>query len=979
MEYNRTSSETIPEYAYTNNTFSLKETEISIKQTVENSFKYLMEVQKSYMGISRFTLNESNLYTDRKGNICISIDKDFIEAHKRKPYRSSSFYNKYFTLKEVNDNPDIFSFIPIVTIDDKSIFSYMIKASLDGRTELMFTNFDYMRNIVDSNHKIEIVFIKNTKYECINMNMAKMKYRRWSLPNSILTNNVNENNVAFIYLQLEGYPTASNVFTTSIDSNGIYIDTDNEAIMKYFSYGENVLIHIYLPDDLNEIISKKQISTRVDNNKKSSIFVIEPELFETYKMPVSIENIFVIKINKNTGEMLLDNTRSITLHYPNIYEIDCDDLDDENYELKVFYFYKKMQEYLTYKNHFKYIHRYLAKKINSSLENITLENTIRKLLYTNDVDTNLQKYFFSIFDYADYDYIYNHGDFFSSYKPYDFDYKISKMREFIDKDPFVLEDYGKRVSTITETYYLYVSNIDLNKRLRNDTLQEAINESQHYYFGEPRYIFAFRNEVGSHLNLRFFIDGLLFTDTIQIYTNDMEYIYIPVSVINNNSYIEIEKFNSYKFKDTVKFTSSTEPHTIEFEKSNLIEPTLYDLYVVGSNRSIIDRSNFKIYALIDPKEYDISDYINDIQSTSTYMMNYPYYEDIETGEIYMELTEDIEPDNESIILGDNTVLVPNESGRLPIYYLKLNKIKIFCMNESLLNTEITFTINKYPIFFNKVMDVAGSPIARFSLGNTDWKKDPSYIRFFHNGRLKQVDATMVDENDSDFYIIADYYAKHGDTTVFDITPYSYNLEYQRKTIPEDFVIRFNGELSKPFSTAYYDVYLNGRKLSDNNIQVITANVIKLFNVHSIYNLFIYRKDRDYEYYGFNKTMRIPLDDLLNSDLISEEDKQQLMDDIIKENHPDMVPGDNSETDIDVQIISNENKDKASFYFDVIIPEYVTRPNTFTMHTDTIYSLYPTVYNEYRVNDRIVIRPNINYDANLLLVAGRKCTDIIERN
>ena len=59
--------------AYTNNTFSLTETEKNLKRACFNSFNYLEKLQKSYVSVHRFNLTENDLYTDYDDKVCLTI------------------------------------------------------------------------------------------------------------------------------------------------------------------------------------------------------------------------------------------------------------------------------------------------------------------------------------------------------------------------------------------------------------------------------------------------------------------------------------------------------------------------------------------------------------------------------------------------------------------------------------------------------------------------------------------------------------------------------------------------------------------------------------------------------------------------------------------------------------------------------------------------------------------------------------------
>ena len=125
MEFRNVSTQDMHDTAYSNNTFDLPATESAIRTAVENSYNYLNRIQKSYVDIRRFIYSTDDLYVDSNGNVCLTIDKGFIEASDRYEYRNSPYYLKWLTMEEINSLTNIFSYIPIITIDNKSVFSYI--------------------------------------------------------------------------------------------------------------------------------------------------------------------------------------------------------------------------------------------------------------------------------------------------------------------------------------------------------------------------------------------------------------------------------------------------------------------------------------------------------------------------------------------------------------------------------------------------------------------------------------------------------------------------------------------------------------------------------------------------------------------------------------------------------------------------------------------------------------------------------------
>lgn len=976
IENNRTSSELFHENAYTNNTFSLPETERAIKSTLENSYKYLMSLQKSYISIARFTKTEQDLFFDSLYRPCISLDKDFIDSSKRKPYKMSEFYNTYVDIQTISSNPDIFMFIPLVMVDDKITFAYKVKSALDGNTDILFTGIPNNYNFMSEQHIISVVFLKNLYFHQFTTNRFVVEKYAYKLPQSITKISSDDHLSQVFFLMRDTTETyGTNFFIGQVDeNNNLVLDENDDVLYDYLLNHKDIEFTILVPSHMIELSGTRQIFNRIDNNRQSATFVLEYSEWEHYKMPIPVNNILLFRRNKITDELTYENSKDIILHYPNIYEVMSDDVDAELYEYKIFYFYRNLQEYLGYENSLKYIYRYFARRLDC-----TYEEMVRKLLYEKNEDEKLQNYFLKFFNYEDPSYQYSHSDFFSTLKPYDFDYKTEKMKEFLEKNPYTFIPYAKKVGNPYQSYYLYVKNIDLEKRLRNDTTQEAILDEDVFYFENPFYVFMFANEGRNNLNLRFFIDGIFCDAVFQLHIGTMEYLYIPQSYIKEDSFIFIERFETYVHQDHIRFSDRSTPVTLVFDKNEFIQPTLFDLFVVDENLNDLDRSKFKIYALVNSAEYDVSDYIGvPKEDVDLVLKTESYYEDPETKELYILIGNDTYEDDEDTVivdLDDESEIM--HTGRLPLKYISLTKLKIFCDDADYLNRDLTFIINKIPYLSINQMAKKGLPKIRLFTGDIPWKKEPSFIRTFVNGRFQPMEFDIISKKPDESYLVPRCYLREGDILSIDVTPYSYELEFYMEEIPENFMVKFNSTLSKPFDLGYYDVYLNGRKLDHQNIQLITPDVVQLFNVKSRKNLRIYRRDRDYEYYGFTKTPSVSLDEILESPDIPEPDKDDIIFDIIYNDSgipkDEVTPGTDIEWD-------NENLETIPagpfqiyrFYLDVILNQRVARPNELFIDKNLVRDSYEEVWNLYANPDRgrIVIRPNIGHrDATIVLMLG----------
>ena len=279
-------------------------------------------------------------------------------------FRSSEYYNKYLDLKTLCSNPDIFAYIPIVIIDGKSLLSYQVKSSLDGTTTIKLPYVINDKNTyMTTSHDIEVVFMKDLYVGSFITNMAALDVNDWKLPPSLTGLSLKESQIVFMFLRVPGEDIASNMYIGSVAQYGyVRIDKTNPAIYEFISTHRESEIVILAPSHIYDTGGTRTIRTRADIDKKSAALVITPDDKNTYNMPIPTENLFILKINKTTGESTYENKRVVTLHYPNIYEIDSDDVDESVFEYKVFYVYRDVADYLKYPNKMMFIHNFIDRK-----------------------------------------------------------------------------------------------------------------------------------------------------------------------------------------------------------------------------------------------------------------------------------------------------------------------------------------------------------------------------------------------------------------------------------------------------------------------------------------------------------------------------------------------------------------------------------------------------------------------------------------
>lgn len=1086
----RSSTRVLVENAFTNNTFDLHEVEMTIRSVLENSFNYLMGLEESYVNVCRFNLTSDDIYTNQDGKICVSVPKNFIDEVDRKPYKYSDYYNKYIDLDTITANTHLFHYMPFVTIDSKPIFSILVKPSLDGHTDIVFTHANSLNTLTSSYHKIEVTFFRNCTIHHFVTHQPIMNKYGYKLPLSVVKTTIKKRGPVFVCLRGTTKTYSSNMVEGTITDDNKLDLSGNSFVTNIFTSNREVEVFVLCLDYLYELDGYKTIQTRIDNSKKSAIAVVQKEELVDYKMPIPPENLLVFTHNKSTNELIFQNDRDVVVHFPNIYEIDAEDLNPSAYNFKGYYLYYETENKFKYQNWFHYIYRYLASRLG-----FTYEKTVNELLYKTYSDEKIQDYFLRLFAYSEPYYEYAHGEYFKTLSPYDLDYKVEKMSDFINADPYAFRRYASHVQAPASNYYLYTDDIDLPERIRYNT-EEELPDMTPVVFTEPHYMFRFGNDTDTLLSLRFFIDGLFCQDFKAYHSNGVDFIYIPVSLVPDNSYIEVEKFEDYTLLQSVVFESKDEPVTLEFPNKKYIKPTLYDLFATNTEYGRIPNSNFKMYALLDSTkvslqsildsvkyDYVLPNYTEDllyidpetgeeyinlssevIEMINQYLLDHvgeaeesfdpdheeeriitdplesslsPYYvydidvqdelanhlkaeaeynrvylqkdsikyaTEIESQELDIDKMYDLDVENalaakllegdEEIILGDKLrkILLASSdvaddivaadqheemnernSQLLRAQYLFLNKMKVFCVNEDLLHNTIYFILNKIPYLMTANLQADGLFKIKFFNGEIPWKRERSYMRIFINGRLHNITCKIAQENEDTTYIIPYVFLNKGDVVSIDISPFSYNLEYQADEIPENYMVSFADKLSMPFSLKYYDVYLNGRKLGAENIQAVTPTLVKLINVKSRKNLLVFSKDRDEEFFGFNIRSYTFLDDFMSLDFITSEEKEEvvrwIIDDQYRKDYEDGVDIEEDMSDL-YHNVSEDTFSHYVFLINTVIEPGGLKPNTLTIDSDTLETEYPIINELYCRNGRVVLKPNLRPDADTVIRIGK---------
>lgn len=235
----------------------------------------------------------------------------------------------------------------------------------------------------------------------------------------------------------------------------------------------------------------------------------------------------------------------------------------------------------------------------------------------------------------------------------------------------------------------------------------------------------------------------------------------------------------------------------------------------------------------------------------------------------------IEPDSDYIdyrdVINGSSIIDPKNKG---INNTKATRIGIRLLNKELVGQKIWIKVEKDSGYIVRQFDRSEYPQVPLNLINPYTADE--FIRVFHNGKLlsKRLYAFITNLKNPRIYSLKEF--EKNDEIFAEITPYRNRLIYHVSEL-SSYLIDLRGYIEKPFDLRYYDVYLNGRKLGERNIYPITGWMFLLGGCHSIYNLDIYERDRDWEYYGTNWGKYYTVGDLVNEVFMEPWIKKELID------------------------------------------------------------------------------------------------------
>lgn len=398
---------------------------------------------------------------------------------------------------------------------------------------------------------------------------------------------------------------------------------------------------------------------------------------------------------------------------------------------------------------------------------------------------------------------------FENYDKYrdDFKYRVDKLKEWITKDNNLVRPYLMKHIAGNESNFIYVENLDLEDRLRVNNYEET--DDGQIEFSEKTYLFTVRNKfIRGSYSLRFFVDGKL-SLPVYIFSDDFYlYYYLPAKDIKEDSVIEVEKFDEFFFEDEFIPTEEVPYHDISI-RCNSMKIYANDIFITHEDTTYIDNTD-----------------------------NSAFYLKVNIHGLDVQLDED------SFYVTSDTRLVITDKN------LYGKKIKIWIKEMSYYESQE----NHEKQYLDSITF------------NMETSSDPRFFRVFRNGYLLPTHIYNIDfkyKMNEKSAVSINMTREAGDIYTIDSTPYKYKEVYYKDKIDERGYVDLTGIISRPIDLRWYDIYLNGRRLYKDQLEVISATKLFLVNVGNTINLNIYQKDRDEEYFTIGGSGS-PIDSMLEN-------------------------------------------------------------------------------------------------------------------
>lgn len=784
------------------NTFDMDALDKTLDFIGTRNFWALYRNQRSRIGMERFDIPIKEFQLEYRTNNEMQIrmysrryvhyvNRKFVYYTKSNAFRQSEFYKKALNQETIGKHPDLFAWNFLLFVNGELVTTCEIlpmesntgiiidiasKADEHGVSHTQFQRW------IELDATVSVVFVPNFRFtDSMQFTRATLinKYKQelpFSHVNDITNNDLDTNQLNWDTLIFHNTPKDLHVKWLCMDAD-IYVREQLIRFKNVNSFRETATVDLAF------------INFDPDTTNRYTVKGNEPYFRMRCKMPCPKEHLLVF-VTKPTGYTRMGYDIKINQYYHNIYELEG---LEENETATVFVFYTEngvnrsetyFRQIEVYEMYFDLILQYKNKTIPQILK-----------------------------EYSPLDYKYNEMDYLkyhSDVTPSVYSYKIDKLRNAIEKDPWSLWAYLIFLKLSYGKHFVYMEELDdLDDRLRKDTSQEPIDHSYDATFGDMRYVFAIHRSYisGYHWGFRIFIDGLFIDERYFMVRESMDFYFLYVSehLITPTSVLEIERYKRMDFATEKTFTSTMDSYELVLEAD--VGNTIYvnDIYLVN-----LDTGKY-----LKKDEYSISIEVTYANSKK----------EIVTGFREVDTKSYMRVKNKAYIRVKTLSHIGN-----PIQ-IGIHKQLDMVLSETYLKDPTTESC--YAIMYMK----------------NEGNYTVSSYRCFRNGRYAlPAQMEVIDRGDGQFGGIHEVRSivatKHGDQLALDHVPANFRLVYYQAEIEESGYVDVDGAINLPISLRWYDIYVNGVRLSPKNLWIISPTRFYIKGVKSRKNLAIVDRDRN---------------------------------------------------------------------------------------------------------------------------------------
>ena len=889
--------------AYKNNTFNLKVVEKSLDESKMSAYQYLRQFQLESTGYKRFDFGMQDIYRTNNVNHKVIyvprrwlfyIDYEFINVGKRLAYKRSNVYEKDLSYEDIVNRTNLFDSTFLVFING-NLYTKGIKVLCkEDKTYIVFNckekpaeegfTIEEMREFIATNAKVTILFIPNAGITSINTNAYRVKQSNnvdgisYRLVN--LAEQVNYDNNTLAYISKPD-SLASTPTSVEFGYKGIYVNS--ESIQNVIDTNpRNTTINI-------QLIPLRHLFNKVSIGYGDKWFKLPIQDY-----PIAVENCLVFDVN---GMFLHDAV--VKHYYPNVYSVEnIDDILANNEVFIYAFYYKNTQHILKHQNMIEVYHKYIPNYLNKYREGTIsdfLKNFEPEIVDYNIKDFKRSPEYSDHFKYK----IEKMKEFIradvNNFRRYLRNLKLGNNYYYVDVSKVNLEakrrkdnsDTGLDLVEFEQDMYMFVFRNDF-KGMYDKLLVhiDGIRYETLNYFGNEKYDFLYipcdllkedsmievekLTEVMRKYDFTPQSNGEIISIDIGEYAVRNKTLYNDLFLVDKETheYIDPEQYQiifpielsiednvgdvklDYLIADSTYFYLSG----LEEGKARLIQQeTIEPDDVIGYLRTDDDISKDLYQLEIDEDDVDFDEYeeeggiIKYIKSQDGNNADYMFR--IRNGKVFVEVIYHEENKNRAIVAQPSNIIID-----LGDVFLRCGrKVRIKVTDSSLVGRPLELHIKKnFRVAALNIQE--GNDLFQPIEFTAEVKNDSRYFRLYRNGRLMPRHISSVrfpiDYEYGNLQVFPGFARTDEDHVIVEIMPYMMNQVCFLESIPSDKVVDLTGLIDKPFDFKWHDIYLNGRKLTKKDVEIISANKIKILKSQSLRNLEIIENSRDKEYFGY---------------------------------------------------------------------------------------------------------------------------------